>query len=200
MALQSWVTGILLFDDVELLDFAGPIEVLTTANTLAQREGKLSPFSLLTVAQMTGICRVRGGLRVLPDHDFASCPRLDLLIVPGGPGARTEVENEQLIQWLFARSQQVDRLASVCTGALLLAKAGLLEGHRATTHWAAFEELASIDPHVEILRDARVVESGWVLTSAGVSAGIDLALKMVALYGSPDLARATARRIEYPLL
>ena len=117
--------------------------------------------------------------------------------MPGGWGTRRELNNARLIAWLADRARQVTTLASVCTGALLLGKAGLLDGRRATTHWRALEELRRLSPAVDVIEDQHVVEED-VITSAGISAGIDLALRVVARHHGEAVARATARHMEYP--
>jgi len=123
---------------------------------------------------------------------------MDLLIVPGGPGIRREIENPPLIEWIKSRAQECQHVVSVCTGALLLGATGLLAGQRVTTHWAAQDELARICPEATIMRDERFVDSGHVITAAGVAAGIDMALYLAARYLGEGTARRTARRMEYP--
>ena len=137
-------------------------------------------------------------MKVIPDHTFASCPRLDILVVPGGWGTRRELNNPAMLDWLRLRAPEVETLTSVCTGAMLLGAAGLLDGHRATTHWRSLDWMRESFPAVTVEYDQHVVEDGRVLTSAGIAAGIDLALKVVARYCGEAVARATARHLEYP--
>jgi len=192
--------GVLLFDEVELLDFAGPCEVLSMANAIVSRQDpQEAPFSVFTVSETPERVIARGGLRVLPDHTIDGCPTMDVLLVPGGPGVRREMHNQRLIEWIITRAQQSLQVASVCTGALLLGKARLLAGHRVTTHWAALDELARICPEAIVIRGKRVVESGRIITAAGVCAGIDLALYLVSLYLGEEIGRLTAERMEYPI-
>ncbi len=139
-----------------------------------------------------------GGMRVIPDYPLAQCPPLDILLVPGGWGTRKEIANERLLAWIAERGRQVETLASVCTGAMLLGRAGLLDGRRATTHWRSLEWMRESFPTVTVEDQLRVVEDGPLITSAGISAGIDLALRLVARYHGDRVARATARHIEYP--
>ena len=139
-----------------------------------------------------------GGLKVVPDHDLEDCPPLDVLVVPGGWGTRREMTNDRLVAWIAERSRRVETLASVCTGSLLLGKAGLLDGRRATTHWKVLGWMRESFPAVTVVDDEHVVEDGDVITSAGISAGIDLALKVVARHHGEGVARATARHMEYP--
>ncbi len=190
--------GILVFPEVEVLDVCGPFEVfaVTRLDEEMRRETP-SPFEVLLVAERTQPVTATGGLRVLPDHDLASCPALDLLVVPGGWGTRREIANRVLIDWIAARGANVATLTSVCTGAMLLGEAGLLDGRRATTHWRSLDWMTERFPRVTVERERHWVEDGNVITSAGISAGIDMALRVVArLHGEP-VARATARHMEY---
>jgi transcriptional regulator GlxA family with amidase domain len=139
-----------------------------------------------------------GGLTVLPDHTLEDCLPLEVLVVPGGWGTRREMNNERLVTWVAERGHQVTTLTSVCTGALLLGRAGLLDGKRATTHWRILEEMRMLFPTVKVIDDQHIVEEGNVITSAGISAGIDMALRVVALHHGEAVARATARFMEYP--
>jgi len=191
--------GILIFDDVEVLDFCGPFEVFSvTRLNEAQRRETSSPFEVLLVAEKADAVRASGGLRVLPDVTTADCPPLDLLLAPGGWGTRRELDNLQLLAWIAARAAEVKTLCSVCTGALLLGKAGLLDGRRATTHWKSLDLLGELFPDVTVKKECHVVREGALFTSAGISAGIDLALLVVAEYHGEAIARTTARHMEYP--
>jgi transcriptional regulator GlxA family with amidase domain len=136
-------------------------------------------------------------MRVIPDCTLAGCPALDILVVPGGWGTRREINNKDLIDWIGQRGRQAETLTSVCTGALLLAQAGLLDGRRATTHWRSLNWLRESFPAVTVEDNLHVVEDGHIITSAGISAGIDLALKVVERYHGEALARATAQHMEY---
>jgi transcriptional regulator GlxA family with amidase domain len=191
--------GILVFPDVEVLDFCGPFEVFSvTRLDEARRREDPSPFEVVLVAERAEPVVATGGLKVIPDHTLASCPGLDLLVVPGGWGTRREIDNSRLLDWIAARAREVETLASVCTGAMLLGRAGLLDGRRATTHWASLEWMRDSFPRVTVEGAQHVVEDGDILTSAGISAGIDLALRVVARHCGEPVARATARRMEYP--
>ena len=139
-----------------------------------------------------------GGLKVTPDHTLADCPSLDVLVVPGGWGTRREIGNPAVLEWIGARGRAVETLTSVCTGAMLLGKAGLLDGRRATTHWRSLGWMAESFPDVTVETALHVVEDGNVFTSAGISAGIDMALLVVARYHGEEIARAAARTMEYP--
>lgn len=191
--------GILIFPAVEVLDFCGPFEVFsaTRLNEERRRE-EPSPFEVLLVAESPDPVEASGGMRVLPHCTLEKCPPLHVLVAPGGWGVRKEIHNPRLIQWIADRGQQVATLASVCTGAMLLAQAGLLEGRRATTHWKALDWMRETFPNLTVEEHLHVVEEGRVLTSAGISAGIDLALRVVARHCGETVARATARHMEYP--
>ncbi|MCR6031511.1 DJ-1/PfpI family protein [Nocardioides sp. zg-579] len=193
-AVSTRTVAILAFDDMEVLDFAGPYEVFNVAGELG--EGR--PFEVVTVG-LTGEPAVgRGGFTVLPDHRLDDCPPVDVLVVPGGAGTRRLLDDEHLATFLRERYDAVELLMSVCTGSMLLARAGLLAGRPATTHHTTFEELAAIDPSVVVERGSRFVRSGERLwTSAGVSAGIDLALTVVEELAGPATRAAAAAEMEW---
>jgi transcriptional regulator GlxA family with amidase domain len=183
-------TGILLFDDAEELDFAGPWEVFTMA-------AKLKPEDrVVTIAPSREPVRAAKGLRVLPDHSFADAPQLDVVLVPGGQGTRREVNNPVLIDWLRKAGAQCRWVTSVCTGALLLHEAGFAKGKRITTHWGFIEQLRARGD-AEVLEKVRYVRDGNVVTSAGVSAGIDMALWLVGQIHDVATARQVQHFIEY---
>jgi len=190
--------GILIFPDVEVLDFCGPFEVfsVTRLNEELRRED-VSPFEVLVIAERAGTVVTTGGLKVTPDHTLETCPSLDILVVPGGWGTRAEVKNDRLLAWIKARAAQVETLTSVCTGSMLLGQVGLLDGRHATTHWRSLQRMREAFPAVTVEEKLHVVEDGHVLTSAGISAGIDMALRVVARYHGETVARNTARNMEY---
>lgn len=191
--------GVLLFEDIEVLDFCGPFEVfsVTRLNEEKRRE-ELSPFNTFLVAETEEPVLTTGGMRVLPDYELHSCPRLDILVVPGGRGTIKELSNERLLRWIADCSTQVETLTSVCTGALLLGEAGLLDGRRATTHWRFLDWMQELFPNTTVEKQLHFVQEGTLFTSAGISAGIDMALKVVARYFGEAIARATAKHMEYP--
>jgi len=199
--MERTTVGILLFENVEVLDFAGPYEVLSRTRTepgpASRRDDASAPFRVLTVAPERAPVTATGGLRVVPDHGFDDVPALDLLIVPGGFGTRPLLHDEPVLEWIRATAARCRQVASVCTGSLLLAKCGLLEGRRATTHWCALETLAELDGTIDVRRDERVVRDG-IVTSAGVAAGIDMAFSLVEQHCGSEVAAETARYIEYP--
>lgn len=192
-------TGIVLFDEIEVLDYCGPYEVfsVTRLDENARREAP-SPFEVLLVAEHDQPVTTSGGMRVLPEATFTTCPALDILVVPGGWGSRREMHAAPMRDFVRQQAAQVQTLTSVCTGALILASAGLLDGKRATTHWRALDMLAQQFPAVQVDRQSHVVHDGRVFTSAGISAGIDMALRVVAHHLGETMARATARQMEYP--
>jgi transcriptional regulator GlxA family with amidase domain len=185
--------AILIFDDVEVLDFCGPFEVFSTAG---QRQGP-GAFQVCTVAEATGPVTARGGLSINPTYTLADCPPPDILLVPGGYGTRQAMHNAALLEWIRSQAQTAERILSVCTGALLLAKAGLLDGLEATTHWAALDLLREAAPNTTVHAGRRYVDNGRVVLSAGVSAGIDMALYVVASLQGAETAQETARNMEY---
>jgi transcriptional regulator GlxA family with amidase domain len=191
--------GILVFPDVEVLDFCGPFEVFSvTRLDEARRREEPSPFEVLLVAAQQGTVVASGGLKVTPDCTLETCPRLDILVVPGGWGTRAALHDDRLLAWIAARGREVETLTSVCTGAMLLGRAGLLDGRRATTHWRSLDWMRESFPAVTVEEKLHVVEDGSVLTSAGISAGIDMALRVVSRYYGEAVGRATARNMEYP--
>ena len=186
--------AILIFEDVEVLDFCGPFEVFTVANRFTDP----SAFSVFTVAEKPGPVLTRGCLSVNPHHRLADCPRPNLFLVPGGQGTRREMHNPTLINWIKARSQEAELVLSVCTGALLLAKAGLLDGLEATTHQGAIDLLRQVAPKTTVHADRRFVDNGRVICSAGIAAGIDMSLHVVGRLLGWEVAEKTARQMEYP--
>jgi transcriptional regulator GlxA family with amidase domain len=197
--------GIFLFPDVEVLDFAGPFEVFSRTRlepgVQSRRSNETAPFHVFTVSRAATKILATGGLAVLADYSFSDHPKIDLLVVPGGFGTRMLLEDEETLQWMRNVFSSARLTTSVCTGALLLAKAGLLNGLEATTHWGAIELLESINKedqcHLTVLRDQRFVDCGKVITSAGVSAGIDMALYVVERMFGNAVADETAAYIEY---
>jgi len=189
--------GILIFGDVEVLDFCGPFEVFSVARPVEENSDETRFFRVVTIAEEERIVTCRGGLLVKPHATIENHPPLDILVIPGGQGTRRERHNQRLLDWIVQQDQHINFMTSVCTGAFLLAERGLLDNHRATTHWGSIDWMRAMYPKVEIVSDERVVDEGHIITSAGVSAGIDMSLQVVSrLYGAA-VAKWTARLMEY---
>jgi transcriptional regulator GlxA family with amidase domain len=189
--------GIYLFPGVEVLDFSGPYEVFTTACRVHMRcrpEAE-ALFNVFTVAKAPGLVRARAGLQVKPDYICARQPTIDVLIVPGGV-VSDELAFPEVVSWIGLVHDQAQLTASVCTGAFLLAAAGLLNGKSATTHWEDVAELQTMFPGVKVVEKRRWVDQGKVVTSAGISAGIDMSLYLIERLVGRALAEATARQME----
>lgn len=197
--MQGTTVGILIFDDVEVLDYCGPYEVFCSVRLNEEKRlEEPSPFDVLLISEKGDLISTSGGMRVLPDVTTAKCPALDILLVPGGWGTRREISNEPLLAWIAERAKEVVTVTSVCTGAMLLGKAGVLAGRHATTHWKSLGWMKDSFPDVIVEEKLHVVRDGNVFTSAGISAGIDLALIVTAEYFGEEIARSTARHMEYP--
>ena len=192
----SMQIGILLFHEVEVLDFAAPFEVFALAETIAGEKC----FSVFTVSQTGQPIRTRGGLTVTPAYGFADAPRLDAILVPGGYGAeKVERYNPAVLRWVRAQDAAGITVASVCTGAFILAAAGLLDGRKATTHWMDTAVLQREYPAIDVQSNVKFVDEGRLLTSGGISAGIHLALHLVSRWAGVDVARRTAKRMAYDI-
>ena len=186
--------AILLFDEVDVLDFAGPFEIFSVAG---RRSGGEPPFHAYTVAAKPGPVRARNDLVVTPHFTFATCPPPDVLVIPGGFGARTAMHDPAIVEWVRCQHERTELTTSVCTGALILGVAGLLDGLRSTTHYRAYDLLGETAPRTTVVRGVRYVDTGKVVTSAGVQAGMDMALHVVARQLGLEAARETAHYIEY---
>ena len=196
-ASTSRTVGILIFEDVEVLDFCGPFEAFSVARPHGETSDESRLFKVVTIAEKNEIVSCRGNLLVQPHHTIADHPPLDIIVIPGGRGTRTEIENPMVLDWIAAQAAKIELTTSVCTGAFLLAKVGLLDGKAATTHWGSIQWMRDNFPQVDIRDDARFVDQGNIVTSAGVSAGIDMSLHVIGrLYGE-ETAAWTARHMEY---
>jgi transcriptional regulator GlxA family with amidase domain len=195
----TYFVAIYVFPHVEVLDFAGPFEVFTTASRVSLRQNPSDPlpFTVCTVAKSHSPVTARAGLRILPDHGFDTCPQPDLVLIPGGV-VDAEMADAEVLQWIRNCSQTATITASVCTGAFLLAKAGLLEGKSATTHWEDIPDLRAQFPRLAVKEDVRWIDSGKVVTSAGIAAGLDMSLHLVSRLTSRSLATLTARQLDIP--
>ena len=191
--------GIPIFADVEILDFCGPFEVFASATLPPETDGgpETRLFEVFTIAERSELVACRGGLLVQPNHTLDDHPPLDVVVIPGGYGTRRAQENSIVLDWIARQRQTAAMTTSVCTGAFLLGAAGLLDGLRATTHWTTIEGLRGSLPATNVLAGVRVVDEGEIITSAGVSAGIDMALHVVRRLHGDEVARRTARDMEY---
>jgi transcriptional regulator GlxA family with amidase domain len=187
------VIGVALFDGAEELDWAGPWEVLAAWGTQWPDDG----VRVFTLAREDRVVTCAKGLRVLADETWETAPPLDVLVYPGGRGTRVELRDEAVLDWVRGISRSGAVVASVCTGSLVLAAAGLLDGKPATTHWQSLELLPTLGKDIEVRPDDRFVDNGEVITAAGVSAGIDMALHLVARLHSEERAREVRRYIQY---
>lgn len=185
--------AVLVFDEVEVLDFAGPFEVFAVADELSGH----AAFNVITVAPQPGTVRARNGLKVVPDYPLEGCPQPGVLVVPGGSGTRALMRNPVVLEWIQTRGRRAEITMSVCTGALVLAKIGMLDGLHATTHRQAIDELRGLAPKALVDPTARFHDNGTVLTSAGISAGIDCSLHVVGRLLGQEAASATADYMEY---
>lgn len=189
--------GILIFEDVEVLDFCGPFE----AFSVAQRDGATDEadrlFQVHVIAERAETVRCRNGLMVTPHYTIDDHPGLDILLIPGGRGTRRERTNPRILVWIAEQHSRVSLTTSVCTGAFLLAANGLLDGKAAATHWASIHWLRRHHPAIDVRDDVRYVDAGDIVTSAGVSAGIDMALYVIERLHGRGVAERTARYMEY---
>lgn len=194
--------AIVLFDRIEILDFAGPFEVFSVCGAHGENKGH---FNVYTVAEKVPVIG-RGGLSINPTYVFNDCPKPDIFLVPGGGGytdkgvpfgSRKEMHNPVMLDWVKKQNETASLVLSVCTGALILAKAGLLEGLSATTHWKAIDQLRDVAPNTTIVDNERWVDNGRVILSAGVSAGIDMSLYVIEKLLGKTVASETARSMEY---
>jgi len=185
--------GILLFDDAEELDAVGPWEVLASWTRYFPDDG----FAVSCISQAGGRVRCAKGLVLQAHHSYADAPPLEVLVYPGGQGTRPQLRDEAQLDWVRRQRQDVPLMTSVCTGSLVYAAAGLLANRPATTHWGSLEHLAELDPTIDVRGEERFVDDGDVVTSAGVSAGIDMALHLVMRLAGVERARQVRRAIQY---
>lgn len=188
--------GIFIFDGIEVLDLGGPFEVFSVASRVAQRRGEEPPFKPFLIGLNDAPAEARGGFRVLPHATISEHPALDVLIVPGGVVDAIQ-HHPNILEWVKIQAERVQLFASVCTGAFVLAQAGLLNGLKVTTHWEDQPDLARQFPRLTVVPNVSWVDEGRVVTSGGISAGIDMSLHLVECLHSRELALATAKQMEY---
>lgn len=195
--MRQRLVGILLFNEVEVLDFAGPFEVFSVTTIL---ESNVKPFVVKTISEDGEMVTARNGLKVQPDYCFDDHPSFDIVIIPGGYGAeQIEIHNPRVIEWIQDQKSKVELMTSICTGALLLAKAGVLDGRKATTHWMDLDRLEEEYPEISVQRNVKFVDEGSILTSAGISAGINLSFHLIARLHGKEVALKTAKQMEYDI-
>lgn len=185
--------GIYIYDQAEVLDFSGPFEVFTTASRVCPDN---DPFQVFLIGETGETIAARAGYSINPSCGFQDHPRLDLLMVVGGYHY-DEMEKENVLAWIAEQAGQARYVASVCSGTWLLARAGVLTEEKVTTHWMDIESLQESFPQLRVQANARWIDEGRIITSAGISAGIDMSLHLVEKFHSPDLAQKTARQMEY---
>lgn len=189
--------GILIFDDVEELDFVGPWEVFQMVNEVARLRGEAEPLNNRLISRDGSDITAVKGMRVGAHASMTDIDGLDVLLVPGGHGARAILEDDAVLRWITRMAPGCEWVTSVCTGAFVLAKVGLLAGRRAATHWATFDEFETLGLKGQLVPDVRYVRDGNIVTAAGVSAGIDMSLWLVGQWFTPQLSRDVARAMQY---
>jgi transcriptional regulator GlxA family with amidase domain len=185
--------GILLFESAELLDFAGPFEAFSVASELNNYE----LFDVFAVAKQLNPIETINGLSVNPKYDFNNCPSIDILIIPGGVGTRKLMVDADSLSWIEAKHLSSELTISICTGAMVLGKMGLLDNQSFTTHHEVFDEMASIAPLANLIKMKRFVKADKIYTAAGISAGIDLSLHIIETLHGKEIAKNVARYMEY---
>lgn len=195
--LEVSTIGIFAFDDVEVLDLCGPFEVFSTARPVGEHDDDARLFDVLVIGDEQRTVKCRGGLLLTPNATIDNHEPLDILVLPGGPGARRERHNQRVISWIRAQDERTQILASVCTGAVFLAEAGLLTNRRATTHWRWMDWTRAQYPEIELISGNRYIDEGHIVTSAGVSAGMDMSLHLIERLRGDAAAVWTARRMDY---
>ncbi len=185
--------GIYIYNDSEVLDFSGPFEVFATASRIAE-EGP--PFAVFLIGETGKMVQARAGYQITPNFSFANHPPLDVLIIAGGVHTE-ELKKPEVIQWIQLQDKQTQLTVSVCTGAFLLAEAGVVQNHQVTTHWEDVDDLQQSYPQLKVTKDRRWIDEGRIITSAGISAGIDMSLYLVKRLHSEELALRTARQMDY---
>lgn len=188
--------GILLFNEVEVLDFAWPFEVFS----LATSQDNIKLFEVNTISETGAIVHARNGLKILPSTTFSEDKDFDILLIPGGYGVEEiEIKNLSVLNWIKRQKEKVDILASVCTGAILLAECGLLDNRKITTHWMDIDRLEKEYPKTPVIRNVKFVEENDIITSGGISAGINMSFHIIKKLFGVETAKLTAKRMEYDI-
>lgn len=191
--MKKYNVGILLFSDIETLDFAGPFEVFSVASELNNFE----LFNVFTIAKTNAPVHSVHGLSVNPSYSFLNHPKIDILIIPGGVGTRKVVKDNEMMDWVQKNYNPSQFTLTVCTGAMVLGALGLLDEKEYTTHHLLFDEMKDFAPKGILVKGQRFIDGGKILTSAGISAGIDLSLHLVAKLFGNKVAKETAGYMEY---
>lgn len=183
--------GIYIYDNAEVLDFSGPYEVFSVANRFLEEK-----HNLFFISEKEEVIKARGEYKVLSDFIIETHPKLDVLIVVGGVHTE-ELEKQNVINWLTKQTKTCKLIASVCTGVFLLAKANIVTNHKVTTHWEDIEDLKNSFPSLDVKDDVRWVDEGNIVSSAGISAGIDMSLHLISKLYNEDLALKTAKQMQF---
>lgn len=185
--------GIYIYDQAEVLDFSGPFEVFSTASRICK---DADPLDVFLISEKGGTVIARAGYKVISDFSFQNHPAIDVLIIVGGMHT-DEMSKSQVIEWISTQSKKASLTASVCTGAFLLAQAAVIHSQKVTTHWEDIADLTQMFPQLDVIKDVRWVDEGNIITSGGISAGIDMSLHIVAKLYNPELAEKTALQMEF---
>ena len=188
--------GIFIFDDVEVLDFCGPYEVFNVVNDVSDRQ----IFEVFTISEEIRNVHARNNFVTVPHYSIDDAPKVDILIIPGGIGARKLLNNQRVLDWIQRMHREVELLLTVCTGSLVVAKTGLLKGLKSTTHHTTYNLLREIEPKTEVIENVKYVDNGKIILAGGISAGINMSLYVVSRLLGEDRARATAKEMEYDWL
>jgi transcriptional regulator GlxA family with amidase domain len=186
-------TAILIFNDAEVLDFAGPYEVFNAANIVSGE--KL--FNVFTIADTKELISARNGLKLVPDYSLSDCPPPDIFIIPGGSGRKIQMTNPTLLNWIKEKIDSLEHLLSVCTGSFIIGKTGLLDGMQAATHHYHYDEFEKSFPKIKLIRNTKFVDNGKIITSAGVSSGINMSLYIIGKLCGEEIKQKAANHIEY---
>lgn len=185
--------GIYLYDQAEVLDFSGPFEVFSTASRVCKNS---DPFDVFLIGETGNAVIARGGYQVVPNYGLNTHPEIDVLIIAGGVHTE-EMNKRHVIEWIYQQSKSASLVASVCTGAFLLAQACVIKDQKVTTHWEDVADMKTMFPKLNVVQDVRWVDEGAVISSGGISAGIDMSLHIVSKLYSRDLAEKTARQMDF---
>ena len=191
--MKKYNTAIFIFENVEVLDFTGPFEIFNSANSILNED----IFNVFTVAENLTKLNTKNSLQVIPDFSFQNCPNPDILVIPGGEGRKTQMNNEQVLEWIKSLYNDLQYLFSICTGAFILGNTGLLNRQKATTHHLSYGEFEKTFPEINLIRNVPYVDNGKIITSAGISTGMKASLHLLDKISGNDLGKKTAEYMEY---